>query len=101
MLRPSGTLLAALLLGGCLGGSDEAPANRADGGAQAALVIAPLLSNTFFCDEARGSSDIVTEDQAAIFCASLGRTAGTRVDRALSELGPPQTRDGRFQLATR
>lgn len=88
--------MAALLMVSCQSG-DGSEAPPASGGNRP-LLIAPLLSNTFFCDAARGRPDVVTEDQAALLCAALGQTAGARIDSSLQAVGPELSPSGKFRL---
>jgi|HubBroStandDraft_3_1064219.scaffolds.fasta_scaffold163958_2 hypothetical protein len=59
-------------------GSGDSPQATAVRNASASLLIAPLLSGEYFCDAALTSPNVITEDDAAFFCAAEG-TNGAHV----------------------
>ena len=61
------------------------------------LVIAPVLSGTFFCEEAIVQA-VADEDTAARVCAHLCSTAASRIEAALSAIGPKVSPSGEYQL---
>jgi Beta-galactosidase len=62
------------------------------------LVIAPMMGGTFNCQEATDNPTITNEDEAARLCASLGKTAGSRIESALAAIGPKTSPSGEYQL---
>lgn len=97
MVRKTATLFLIAFVLGC--GEVESPDGRTVGtDVPKPMLIAPLLSNTAYCDEALGQPFILSEDEAAIHCATIGKTAGARIDRVLGLVGPRESPNGRFQL---
>ena len=92
-------LVLQLVLAACGGNGFEQPSSPATPPAAVqSLVIAPMMSGTFFCDEAVGNLSVQNEDDAARLCASKGSTAGKRIESALAAIGPKVSASGEYKL---
>lgn len=91
-------LVVPLLLVACGVNESEQPSPQSPPVAVQSLVIAPLMSGTFFCDEAVGNPSVQNEDDAARLCASKSSTAGRRIEAALAAIGPKVSASGEYKL---
>jgi hypothetical protein len=64
----------------------------------ASLLIAPFLHGQYFCDEAVALNTVHTEEEAALFSASIGKNAANRISATLDSLGPKVSPSGKYQL---
>jgi hypothetical protein len=62
------------------------------------MLIAPFISGEYFCDGAVSNINVVSDDEAASYCASIGESAGDRVGAFLDTLGSKTSPSGRFLL---
>jgi hypothetical protein len=88
-MRPKKHLALALLLACATGaGAADTPS----------LVIAPMLSGSFYCEESLHNPAVPDEDAAARLCATLGKTAAPRIESFLAGVGPARSPSGQYQL---
>jgi hypothetical protein len=90
-------LLLPVLLASCSTDTSTQP-TATDGPSSASLLIAPFLHGEYFCDDALVSPDVVTEDDAAFFCAAEGKNAADAIDATLTAVGPASSPSGHYRL---
>jgi Beta-galactosidase len=90
ILRSAGVILVATLAA-CDGGDPPVKETQS-------LLIAPFISGQYLCDEAVDNPAILDEEDAAMFCASKGKTGGARVSAALDTIGSKTSPSGKYQL---
>ncbi|MFI4889124.1 MAG: hypothetical protein ACHQIL_01190 [Steroidobacterales bacterium] len=80
-------------------GVESAPGNaRREDAGQQSVVIAPFLSGQYFCEAAEDNLAILSDEDAALYCAGIRSNGAGRINAALHAIGPKFSPSGRYQL---